>query len=157
MAAKFKAVKIISRSNGELKEVSFPMDSETYEKISKLPEAEKIKYITEMYYDYKKEQKESRKTISLETILEDNTELADGLVDSNSNPEELCLQNERYEFLYQAIESLNERQKIVITEIYYEEKSQTELAEEMGLSINAMSHLVNRALAKLRGYLEKKI
>lgn len=157
MAAKFKTVKIISRSNGELKEVSFPMDSETYEEISKLPEAEKIKYLTEMYYDYKKEQKASRKTISLETILEDNTELADGIVDSNSNPEELCLQNERYEFLHQALKKLNEKQRRVIWELFYNNKSQRELAEEMGMSESAMSHFVEYVLAKLRKFLKGKI
>lgn len=90
-------------------------------------------------------------------MLEDNTEFQDGLVDSNPNPEELCLRNERYEFLRQAIETLNERQRRVITELFYNGKTQRELAEEMDMTEQAMSMFVAYVLAKLRKFLEGKI
>lgn len=157
MAVKFIKTIIISKANGKAKEVSFPVDEGFLKAISTLSEEDQASYLTSAYYDYKREQKRKRRILSFECMLEDNTEFQDGLVDSNPNPEELCLRNERYEFLRQAIETLNERQRRVITELFYNGKTQRELAEEMDMTEQAMSMFVAYVLAKLRKFLEGKI
>lgn len=157
MAVKIITIEIVSNSTGEPKKVSFPMDEGLYKASLSLPKKRRIKFLTEAYREFKREEKGRRRIFSLETMLEDCTEFEDGLVDDSLNPEEQCLKNERDALLYEAISSLNKKQRKVIAELFYNGKTQTQLAEEFGLSINAMSHLVNRILAKLRRYLEKKI
>jgi len=157
MAVKLTKINLISKTTGEVKEVSFPMDAGLLKAVSALPEEQRNLFLVREYYEFKREQKKQRRILSLESMLEDCTEFEDGLVDDSLNPEEQCLRNERDVLLYDAISKLNERQRKVIVELFYNGKTQTDLAAEMGLSINAMSHLVNRTLAKLRAYLEKKI
>lgn len=90
-------------------------------------------------------------------MLEDCTEFKDGLVDDSLNPEEQCLRNERDVLLYDAISKLNERQRKVIAELFYNGKTQRQLAEEMGMTEQAMSMYVAYVLVKLRNCLEGKI
>ena len=157
MAVKIITMEIVSKKSGKAIEVSFPMDEDLFKASFSLPKKKRILFLTEAYHEFKREEKRKRKLLSLESMLEDCTEFEDGLVDDSLNPEEQCLRNERDVLLYDAISKLNERQRKVIVELFYNGKTQTDLAAEMGLSINAMSHLVNRTLAKLRAYLEKKI
>ena len=72
-------------------------------------------------------------------------------------PAEFCLKKERYELLNKALDNLRPRQKKIIVAIFYEGKSQADLAEELGMTESAMSHYVAFVLAKLRGELEGKI
>lgn len=95
--------------------------------------------------------------LSLESMLEDCTEFEGGLVDDSLNPEEQCLRNERDVLLYDAISKLNERQRKVIVELFYNGKTQRQLAEEMGITEQAMSMYVAYVLTKLRNCLEGKI
>ena len=157
MAVKLITINLISKTTGEVKEVSFPMDSGLLKAASALPEEQRSLFLANEYYEFKRDEKRKRRILSLETMLEDCTEFEDGLVDDNPNPEELYRRNETYEFLYQAINTLTERQKMVIRELYYEHKNRKELAQELGLSENALAQLLKRILAKLRKFLEKKI
>lgn len=157
MAVKIITMEIVSKKSGKAIEVSFPMDEGLFKASFALPKKKRIQFLTEAYHEFKRAEKRKRRLLSLESMLEDCTEFEDGLVDDSLNPEEQCLRNERDVLLYDAISKLNERQRKVIVELFYNGKTQTDLAAEMGLSINAMSHLVNRTLAKLRAYLEKKI
>lgn len=109
MAVKFTKTNLISKTTGEGKEVSFPMDAGLLKAVSALPKEEQSKFLVREYYEYRQEQKRKRKALSLETMLEDCTEFDDGLIDDSLSPEEQCLRNERNAMLYDAIERLNER------------------------------------------------
>ena len=157
MAVKLTKINLISKTTGEVKEVSFPMDSGLLKAVSALPEEQRNLFLVREYYEFKREQKRQRRILSLEIMLADCTEFEDGLIDDSLNPQEQCLENERDALLYDAIESLNGRQRKVIIEIFYQGRSQKELAYEMGMSESAMSHFVDYVLAKLRKRLAGKI
>lgn len=157
MAVKIITMEIVSKKSGKTIEVSFPMDEGLFKASFSLPKKKRIKFLTQAYYDYKHEEKRRRRILSLESMLEDCTESEDGLIDDNLNPEEQCLKNERDALLYEAISTLNDRQKKVIAELFYNGKTQRQLAEEMGMTDQAMSMYVAYVLAKLRNCLEGKI
>lgn len=157
MAVKLIKTTIISSSTGELMEASFPMDYGLYQSAFSLSEEKRTKFLTDCYYEFKREERKQRRAISLEQMLEDSTGFEDGLIDDSLNPEEQCLRNEKYELLYEAISKLNGRQRRIIVELFYHDKSQRELAAENGMSEQAMSMYVAYVLAKLRNLLDGKI
>lgn len=157
MAVKLTKINLISKTTGEVKEVSFPMDAGLLKAVSALPEEQRNLFLAREYYEFKREQKKQRRILSLETMLADCAEFEDGLIDDSLNPQEQCLKNERDALLYDAIESLNGRQRKVIIEIFYHGRTQKELAYEMGMTESAMSHFVDYVLAKLRKRLAGKI
>lgn len=157
MAVKLTKINLISKTTGEVKEVSFPMDAGLLKAVYALQEEQRNLFLVREYYEFKREQKRQRRILSLETMLADCTEFEDGLIDDSLNPQEQCLKNKRDALLYDAIESLNGRQRKVIIEIFYHDRTQKELPDEMGISESAMSHFVDYVLAKLRNFLERKI
>lgn len=133
MAVKFTKTNLISKTTGEVKEVSFPMDAGLLKAVSALPEEEQSKFLACEYYEYRHEQKRMRKVLSLETMLEDCRDFDDGLIDDILSPEEQCIRNERDAMLYDAIEKINERRRKSHCRAFCNDRSQTELPEEMRL------------------------
>lgn len=88
--------------------------------------------------------------LSLESMPEDCTEFENRLVDDGLNPEEQCLRNERDILLYDAISKLNERQRKVIVELFYNEKTQRQLAKEMGMTEQVYAHICCICLSKAK-------
>lgn len=157
MAAKIITMEIVSKKSGKAIEVSFPMDEGLFKASFSLPKKKRIQFLTEAYHEFKRGEKRKRRLLSLESMLEDCTEFDDGLIDDSLSPEEQCFRNERDAMLYDAISKLNERQRKVIVELFYNGKTQRQLAEEMGMTEQAMSMYVAYVLAKLRNFLEGKI
>ena len=54
-----------------------------------------------------------------------------------------------------AIGQLNERQQYLIREIYFNGKTQKEIAEEIGATKQSVSNAIHRALTSMKKYLEK--
>lgn len=88
---------------------------------------------------------------SLEAIAEgEGNELAD----ETTNAEEEIIEQEtiaeRNKRLYAAIRTLSPRQQEVIHKVYFEEKSQREVAEEIGITEGTLSLTLERAISNLR-------
>ena len=62
--------------------------------------------------------------------------------------------NKRTEALHKAIARLTKQQKKVIEEIFFNEKTQCVLAEELGVSQQAVSRVLKQAISKLKKFLE---
>jgi RNA polymerase sigma factor FliA len=78
------------------------------------------------------------------------------LKDTNSpTPEEQILKDELIEQLVSVIESLNEKEQIIISLFYKEELTLTEIGLVMGLSTSRISQIHSKALFKLKQTLEK--
>lgn len=150
-------MEIVSKKSGKVIEVSFSMNEGFFKTSLSLPKKKRILFLTEAYHEFKREEKRKRGLLSLESMPEDCTEFEDGLVDDSLNPEKQCLRNERNVLLYDAISKLNERQRKVIVELFYNGKTQRQLAEKMGMTEQAMSMYVAYVLAKLRDCLKGKI
>lgn len=72
----------------------------------------------------------------------------------DKSPEQIYLQEERTKLLGQAIEKLEERQRLVLTLYYYEEMSLKEIAATLDVSVSRVSQVKTMAMAALRKHLE---
>lgn len=156
-ANKLAKVFVVSRRDGSLVEKKFPMDQELYRAIKSLPKEEQIKYFTEEYYQWKEEQNDHRYLISSIDSFDEEYQFIHDIPDTAPNPEEAYVLKEKYELLWNAINGLSKQQKRIIIAMFYENKTSFELAEELSLSLNSLNHCLQRALAKLRKELERKI
>lgn len=150
MAVKIITMEIVSKKSGKVIEVSFSMDEGLFKTSLSLPKKKRILFLTEAYREFKCEEKRKRRLLSLESMPEYCTEFEDGLVDDSLNPEEQCLRNERNVLLYDAISKLNERQRKVIVELFYNEKTQRQLAKEMGMTEQVYAHICCICLSKAK-------
>lgn len=71
-------------------------------------------------------------------------------------PENILDKKHAVKILTEAIKNLNERQKLVVSLIYYEELTQKEVAEVMDLSPARISQIHKKAVYRLRGFLSRK-
>jgi RNA polymerase sigma factor for flagellar operon FliA len=76
--------------------------------------------------------------------------------DRDRSPEVIFQDQERVELLAEAIDRLNDTEKMVIALFYYEELTQKEIAEVLDLSPARISQIHKKAVYRLRGILGKK-
>ena len=148
----------IKNKDGELIQVEFPMDDGLYKAIKTLSPKKQIKYFTKEYKDYKREKNRQERHGSYSIDDEDpDFGYVHQIADDSLTPAEYCLKKEQEKLLKTAISHLNKQQRKVIKDIFYEGKTQAELAIKLGKTEQAMSMYVDYALAKLRKELEGKI
>jgi len=70
--------------------------------------------------------------------------------DGTAGPEDLLLHRERVGYLYDAIEALPERLRLVVTRYFLEERPMAEVAAELGVTESRVSQLRSEALALLK-------
>lgn len=91
---------------------------------------------------------------SLEAMQEDN---GFDIIDETESPEERMLENERRaaikERIHKALKQLNPRQQEMVQMVYFEEKSQDEVADYFGISKSAVSHAMARIYAAMKKFL----
>lgn len=152
MSIKIHEVEIFTKS-GEVKTVKLPIDEELYKAIKTLEVDSQRYHFALEYYDHIQERKYQRRTSSIDEIDDDDCEVF-MQIDSSLNPEEFALENEKNEIIRNAVNKLNSKQREVVVCIYFKEMSQRETALEMGVQEAAVSKLLDRALAKLKEYLD---
>lgn len=91
---------------------------------------------------------------SLESLFEAGFEVASEL-DLEADLLAAEERNEQMEKLHSAIECLTERQQYLIREIYFNGRTQGEIAAAMGATKQAVSNAVRRALASLKKILKE--
>lgn len=96
-------------------------------------------------------------SISLEQTLGfDELMVKDTLKMPTDNlPDEVFLKKEQTKILSEAIELLEERQRLVLTLYYYEELNLKEIAETLDVSVSRVSQLKTMALASLRRQMQE--
>lgn len=97
--------------------------------------------------------------VSLDDVIpgdEDGLTVGERLTDPNSpDPVSAALFMERRELLAEAIETLTEKERLVVTLFYFEGLTAKEIAAVLGLSVARISQLHSKALLRLRGRLEQ--
>ena len=97
--------------------------------------------------------------LSFEAVLQDcsgvmaKEELESG--DDSIKPQESLLQKEMTQMLGRAIESLPEKERLVVTLYYYEELKYSEISEVIGVGESRVCQLHARALNKMKQSLEE--
>ncbi|MCR6493441.1 sigma-70 family RNA polymerase sigma factor [Cellulomonas sp. P24] len=76
--------------------------------------------------------------------------LADVLSDGAPGPEELLLTNERLTYLKAAVQTLPERLRYVVEQLFFHDRPVIELADELDVTQSRVSQLRSEALALLR-------
>lgn len=154
MSVKIHEVEIFTKS-GEVKAVKLPIDEGLYEAIKTLDIDSQRYHFALEYYDHIQERKYQRRTSSIDEIDDDDCDVF-MQIDPSLNPEEFALENEKNEIIRNAVNKLNSKQREVVVCIYFKEMSQRETALEMGVQEAAVSKLLDRAVAKLKEFLDGK-
>lgn len=89
---------------------------------------------------------------SLDRLMDDN---AEQFTDHHESVEDMVLRKISAEKLYQALEELSEKERELIVELFFEEKTERELAAVLGISQPAVHKQKNKILKKLKTFLEK--
>lgn len=76
-------------------------------------------------------------------------------VDGQADVENAVLNRMLREQLYEAIRNLEEGEQYLIIQLFYEDKSERELAAELGISQKAVNKRRHKILEKLKKFLEK--
>lgn len=77
--------------------------------------------------------------------------------DTASQPEKACLQGEVIQTLTEAIDSLKEKEKLVISLYYVEELNMGQIARVMEVSEPRISQIHSAAIKKLKAYMDKNL
>lgn len=90
-------------------------------------------------------------TRSLNEVIRgsENIELFETLADERNDIDQMIIEHT----LNNAINTLNKREQIIIKDLYYEDKTQTRIAEELNLSQPSISKIEKKVMKKLRGVL----
>ncbi len=91
-------------------------------------------------------------------ITEETEKSYDNFVSSDiETPEENVLKLDLEYRLKEAIEKLEDREKLVLQLLFYEELGIKEVAEILGISLSRVSQIKSQALFKLKDYLEENL
>lgn len=89
---------------------------------------------------------------SLDRLMDDN---AEQFTDHHESVEDMVLRKISAEKLYQALTELSEKERGLIVALFFEEKTERELAIVLGISQPAVHKQKNKILKKLKTFLEK--
>jgi RNA polymerase sigma factor (sigma-70 family) len=95
------------------------------------------------------ERRETRRHCSIHAYDPDGTRIAD-----DTDIVRDLIENEEYELLHRAIAQLSERQKHLIYEVYFNNKSFSQIAREEGKHKSSIIETTKDALAKLKKFLK---
>lgn len=132
----------------------------TQYKVIEVETDEQEALIKELNRDFEREDKREKtaraRCVSLDYLYEsEGYEVAD----STPSGEQAYIEKAEKELfnarLHKAIDSLTARQKEMVIMVYFQGKSQDEVAEHYGITKSAVSHAMERIYASLKKYLEK--
>ena len=86
---------------------------------------------------------------SYERLLEQDVQFV-----GENQTEEMVIQNMQVEQLYKALSLLSEDERYLIRQLFFEERTERDLAEELKIYHNAVHKRKNRILKKLKNILE---
>jgi RNA polymerase sigma factor for flagellar operon FliA len=87
---------------------------------------------------------EARTVTSLDAVLEES------LVADSPTPEQAAIETERNQFLHAAVAALPERMRYIVEQIYFEDRTVTQLADEFGSTHAAVSQQRSEAIRLLQ-------
>ncbi len=98
----------------------------------------------------RQDRKETRRHIPLSFFDEQGVEFED----IGTNIEESLIKDDIYSLLGQAVKLLNQKQQNLVYQVFYNNKSLTEIAKEQGVSKSAITQQMQVILKKLRDVLK---
>lgn len=140
----------ITKKDGTQKEVFVLVDEQTAEMLEQLSDEKMVNdYLEEEYKMYMADVREQRNAQSLEGYMKQGIEIEDSEQDVFENYIKE-LENEK---LKEAIERLEPQQQWLIYQVYFEGRTQSEVATELGLDSGSVRHRMERIRKKLKKFL----
>lgn len=145
-----KLTTTVQTKDGTKREISVWLDDETAMVLLQSGDEKIIQdYIFEEYRTQLIERKETRRHQSLENSMENGFDIADKSVDVEGEAIKRC----EAERLRKAIEQLEPQQRWLIKQVYFKERSQVEIAKELGVGESAIRSRLKKIIEKLKKYL----
>ena len=114
--------------------------------------AEKME-ISPIHLDKILQQRHNAFVLSYEEVINEKMMVASTLVDNNgekNSPEPELLYNELKSKLIEAIDALNEKERLVVTLYYYENLKLREIAEILGITESRVSQIHSASIMKMK-------
>jgi RNA polymerase sigma factor for flagellar operon FliA len=87
---------------------------------------------------------------------EDGYMLSEIIPSDAAKPDDIVQKDEQKDLLIEAVKSLNERDRLVITLYYYENLNYNEIAEVLNITISRVSQIHSKIMKELKSKLNKK-
>ena len=94
---------------------------------------------------------------SFEELIQNMSQMGSSLETEGMSPEKIMVKEEMQTVLANAIDELNEKEKLVVSLYYYENLTLTDIAQVMDVSLQRVSQINSKAVSKLRAAMEKYI
>ena len=137
----------ITEQNGNRKNITVELENELADWLTTQPEDVQRDFILFEYKARCVERKETRRTQSLNSSLDNGFDIAD---ESADDAEDILTRLA----VGQAIERLNPRQQWIVKQLYYIGRSQAEVARELGISKPAVTQQIAVIKSTLKIFLK---
>lgn len=127
------------------------------EKLGRLPDEGELMEELNMDWQEYEENLKSMAKISVIPIEELNEELRFAGNLCEFSPEESFEKNLKIKIVSEAVESLKEKEKIVVSLYFYEDLTLKEIGEVLGVSESRVSQILSSAITRIRGYLRSRL
>lgn len=136
-------------------------------KIITLDDGTQVEVTTQVYQEYyrpqwreeKCKQRDAKRLLSSDYEYGnsdgDSTTMHDYIVDPKPTPEELYIKEEENKLLQEALSILSEEKRALIEALFYEEKSERDIAAETGVARTTLNYQRKKALEEMRDYMKK--
>ena len=140
----------VTKKDGTTKEVYVVVDEQTAEMLTKLQDKQLVNdYLVEEYKMFMSDRHEHLYTQSLDKSLDGGLDI----VDEKQDLFAMIAQTDEYERIHKAIAKLEPQQKWLIYQVYFEGRTQSEIAREIGIDSGSVRHRMQRIREKLKKFL----
>ena len=140
----------VTKKDGTTKEVYVVVDEQTAEMLTKLQDKQLVNdYLVEEYKMFMSDRHEHLYTQSLDKSLDGGLDIMDEKQDLFA----MIAQSEEYERIHKAIAKLEPQQQWLVYQVYFEGRTQIEIAEELGIDKTSLSKRKWRIIKKLKKFL----
>ena len=140
----------IVKKNGELKDVYVCVDDETAKVLEQVDEETRRTYLQEEYKMFMADYRYKRRNQSLEKSVDNGFDV----IDDKQDVEAMAIKQAEKETVMEAISKLEPQQQWLIKQIYIYGRKQIEIANELGVSHQAISQQIILIRSKIKKILK---
>lgn len=140
----------IVKKNGELKDVYVCVDDETAKVLEQVDEETRRTYLQEEYKMFMADYRYKRRNQSLEKSVDNGFDV----IDDKQDVEAMAIKQAEKETVMEAISKLEPQQQWLVKQIYIYGRKQIEIANELGVSHQAISQQIILIRCKIKKILK---
>lgn len=140
----------IVKKNGELKDVYVCVDDETAKVLEQVDEETRRTYLQEEYKMFMADYRYKRRNQSLEKSVDNGFDV----IDDKQDVEAMAIKQAEKETVMEAISKLEPQQQWLVKQIYIYGRKQIEIANELGVSHQAISQQIILIRSKIKKILK---